>query len=295
MRLVHTEITPFIKDAVSIELREQSFLSSPFFAQPIFHAHPELELVYILEGHGKRIIGNVIEPFEPGDMVFIGSNTPHVWLSDPVYYDTTATLRSKAIVAYFNQDIFQSFFQSVKALNDIYQMIQNVSGGICILGDDRKEIAERLKALSGKQGYEKIEGLIRILYLISISPNKRNIITNEQDLFFSVHSDKLIEVLRYIEDNLHRRLTLACVAEIACMAEHSFCRFFKRRTKKRFSRYIEELRISRAKKMLIEDDKPVAVISDDCGYNSSSHFGKVFKRHTGLTPCQFKNDIMSEK
>lgn len=64
MRLVHTEITPLTNEFLCIELRDQQFLQTPYFSQPVFHAHPELELVSILEGYGTRIIGEVVEPFE---------------------------------------------------------------------------------------------------------------------------------------------------------------------------------------------------------------------------------------
>ena len=86
MRLLRTEITPLSNDLMRIDIRDQPFFWSPFHTQPTFHAHPELELTLIIEGFGKRVIGNTVEPFEAGDMVFVGSNVSHVWLSDQVFY-----------------------------------------------------------------------------------------------------------------------------------------------------------------------------------------------------------------
>jgi hypothetical protein len=114
MRLLHTEITPLINEFLCIELRDQQFLQSPYYSQPVFHAHPELELVYIGEGYGTRIIGDTVEPFEAGDMVFIGSNVPHVWLSDDAFYKEDSKLHSKVIVTYFNPNKFKDVFDSVK-------------------------------------------------------------------------------------------------------------------------------------------------------------------------------------
>src|SRR5690606_33020645 len=120
----------------------------PFHPQPSFHAHPEMELVFVEEGFGKRIIGNRIEPFEAGDMVFIGSNVPHVWLSDPVFYEEGSTLTSKVIITYFAPAIFNQLLGSLKEFDQIRQMVQQAAKGIRIYGQTRNIIAGRLKALS---------------------------------------------------------------------------------------------------------------------------------------------------
>ena len=113
MKLLRTEITPLINDMMYVDRRHQPFLCTPFHTQPSFHSHPELELVFIVEGYGKRIIGNKVEPFESGDMVFIGSNVPHLWLSDPVFYEENSKLQSQVIVTYFNPKIFLQIFEWV--------------------------------------------------------------------------------------------------------------------------------------------------------------------------------------
>ena len=71
----------------------------PYFNTP-FHFHPECELVYILEGTGKRIVGDSVEVFGPGDLVFLGSNISHVWYSDEEF-KASKDLHSRAIVVFF--------------------------------------------------------------------------------------------------------------------------------------------------------------------------------------------------
>lgn len=288
MRLLRTEITPLINDMMHVDMREQPFLWSPFHTQPSFHSHPELELVFIVEGFGKRIIGNQVEPFESGDMVFIGSNVPHVWLSDPVFYEENTTLQSKVIVTYFNPKIFVEIFDSIKEFQGIREMIRQSSKGIRIFGETRNIIAEKLIALSKVKGFEKVEGLLQIMNLISVSNDKSFIVNNEPDHYDDLYPDRLINVLKFIKDNLEEQITLRQVADIACMTEQSFCRFFKKRTKKSFSQFLSDLRIAHARELLVQTDKPVADIAFLCGYNSSSHFCKVFKEHTGVSPFRYK-------
>lgn len=291
MRLLRTEITPLINEMMYVELRQQPFLLSPFHSQPSFHTHPELELVFIVEGYGKRIIGNKVEPFESGDMVFIGSNVPHIWLSDPVFYEENSTLESKVIVTYFNPKIFLQTFDSIKEFDGIREMIRQSSKGIKIFGETRNVIAEKLMALSSKQGFEKVDGLLQVMNLISISPEKIFIVNNEPDHYDELYPDRLIDVIKFLKQNLQEQISLRQVADIACMTAQSFCRFFKKRTKKSFSHFLSDLRIAHARELLIQTDKPIADISYLCGYNSSSHFCRVFKEHTGVSPFRYKSSI----
>ena len=72
MRIVHTEISSGINSHLSLIERDESFFNARFFF------HPEFEVVYIVESFGKRIIGDNSQAFSDGDMVFIGSDLPHV-------------------------------------------------------------------------------------------------------------------------------------------------------------------------------------------------------------------------
>ena len=47
-----------------------------------WHYHNNYEISFITEGTGKRIVADSIEEFQPGDLVFLGRNLPHVWIAD---------------------------------------------------------------------------------------------------------------------------------------------------------------------------------------------------------------------
>ena len=288
MKLFKTEITPMVNDSIYVDLRQQPFLSSPFHNKPSFHSHPELELTFIVEGYGKRVIGNKVEPFESGDMVFIGSNVPHIWLSDPAFYEKGTPLQSKVIVTYFNPKTFMQIFESLKEFEHIREMIRQSSKGIRIFGETKNLIANKLIELSDKHGFEKVEGLLHIMNLISTSPEKSFIISSEPDHYDDLYPDRLIDVLKFIKEHLHEPISLRNAADIACMTEQSFCRFFKKRTKKTFSEFLSDMRISLAREMLLQTNKKISDIAYLCGYSSSSHFCKVFKDHCGISPLRFK-------
>jgi hypothetical protein len=72
--------------------------------EPFWHYHPELELTLILKGKGTRFVGNSILPFEPNDLVLVGENLPHQWVSG----DARKQQGSKAIVIQFRKEVFNS-------------------------------------------------------------------------------------------------------------------------------------------------------------------------------------------
>ncbi|MHB1178973.1 MAG: AraC family transcriptional regulator [Daejeonella sp.] len=291
MRLLQTEITPFINNSLHIEIRDQAYLSSPLHGRPCFHSHPELELIFILEGYGKRIIGNKVSRYESGDMVFIGSNVPHIWLSDSAFYKKDSIMRSKVIVMYINPKIFESMLAFVTEFDGMKEMLQQAVKGINIFGETRNSISEKLIALSSKTGFEKAIGFLQIMHLISISEERNFIHNSELDAPTGLNSDRLIDVIKFIKENIQQPISLKKVAEVACMTLPSFCRFFKNRTKMRFSQYLADARMTHACKLLIELDKPISEIAYMCGYNSNSHFCKVFKDHTHQSPYQYKCSI----
>lgn len=293
MKLLKTEITPITNEPLYVDARQQPFLWSPFHSQPSFHSHPEMELTFIEEGFGKRIIGDTIEPFEDGDMVLIGPNVPHMWLSDPTFYKPGSTLRSKAIVTYFDSSIFIPFFNALKEFDEIKMTIREAAKGIRIFGDTRNIIANRLAQLATATGFRKVNGLLEIIHLISSSVEKHFILDNQTHIGNNIQRDKFVEVIHYIKTNLDRPIYLHEVAEIACLTEPSFSRLFKQRMKKTFSAFHAELRIARAKELLLAGRLSVKEVAYHCGYNSLAYFHMLFKKQVGMCPLQFKTAIDS--
>lgn len=292
MKLVTTQMTPLVKSFLHVEKREQPFLYSPYHGRPTFHSHPEFELIYIEEGQGKRIVGNNISSYSAGDMVFIGSNVPHIWLSDPSHYEKHPSLScTKSIVSYINPKIFEQMFELMTEFESIETMTNLASKGFYIYGKTKEIIAKKLESLVKATGYNRIEGFLNILHTITISQEKEFITDNRTPIVTFSNSDKLMAVLEYIKSNLSNVISLNMMAALAHMTVPAFCRFFKNRMGITPLQYILEERMALARKLLIELDKPIYEIAGRCGYNSDSHFCKVFKDHYGISPYRYKSNI----
>jgi AraC-like DNA-binding protein len=291
MKLLLTQITPFVNNSLHVEFRDQPYLFSPIHGQPCFHSHPELELVFILEGYGKRIIGNNVTNFKSGDMVFIGAGVPHIWLSDSDFYKKDSIMRSKVLIMYINPEVFELLRNFLKELDAVKDIFQQACRGINIFGQTRTLIAEKLMSFPTKTGLEKSISLLEIINLISLSEERTYIEKKEFSIAYGRPTDRLINVFKYIADNYQKEVTLKEVAGIACLELPSFCRFFKKRTKMTFSQYLVLTRMNNACRLLIEIDKPISEIAYMCGYNSTSHFSQVFKGFTKQSPHQFRHKV----
>ena len=56
--------------------------------------------------------------------------------------------------------------------------------------------------------------------------------------------------------------------------------------------YLLDLRIGHACKLLIENKIDITQISIECGFNTITHFNRIFKRNTGLTPSEYKKQFL---
>lgn len=287
MKIVKTNIASYTNTSLSVFSREESFFQSPF------HSHPEFELVYILESHGKRIIGNSVESFESGDMVFLGDDIPHVWLNDEIFYKGINSLKAKAMVIYFSRDLFGESFYELPEAQEVKKFLSQGVKGVSITGQTNAIIAKKMEKLLKKKGFEVVMGLIEILFLLSKSKDLRYI---NDDSYVSVSdenkNDRLAAVFQYVKSNYKEEISLDEISKIANLTPTSFCRMFKSKTKKAFVEYLNEIRVSNACKYLIETDLGISEIAYECGYKTASNFNKLFKKLIGTTPKEYRRNAL---
>ncbi len=286
MKIVRTEISQVINERISIIERDEPYFKSPF------HFHPEFELVYITESYGKRIIGDKVDTFKEGDMVFVGSNLPHLWQNDEVFYKGKPGLRAKAIVLYFDSNILGPEFLKMKESVQLDTFFKNGERGILVKGKTRDTIANKLKKLLKKKNFDRVIGLFEIFHLLSVS-NELEFITSDGYKHSSGknnESDRLSVINQYVHENFRKDISLADIAAVACFTPPSFCRFFKQRTGKHFVEYLNEVRVSKACGYLLDTDWTISEIAFRCGYKTASNFNKIFKEIKGTNPKAYRGN-----
>ena len=284
MKILQTEISAGTGSHLSLVQRNDSFFNSQF------HFHPELELVYITESFGKRIIGDSIDKFSKNDMVFIGSNLPHVWLNDKSFYKGQASQKAKAIVLYFNKNIFSKEFYEMNEFSAIRELFQNAEKGMCINGKTKDLVGKKLKALLQKKDFEKIIGMFEIMQILAHSKEVCFITSDGYNRqLHNYEKDRLADVYKFVKENFKGNISLNTIANISNLTPQSFCRLFKKRTNKSFIEYLNEVRIAAACKYLLNTDWSISEIAYNCGYKTVSNFNKLFKSTTGSSPKIYRS------
>lgn len=272
--------------SVDQSFRVKTSIAKQFYNQ--WHYHSEVELVLIVEGSGTALVGDSIVNIKSGDLLLIGANLPHMFRSDTEQGDSTIT---EVLTIHFLPEIFEAFLMLPE--NDlIAQLLKKALVGISVLGETKKNVTERMQAISYIYKTMRLVSLLEILNIIAnsnetsfISSKSLKLYTNKQD------EARLNRIYHYTLNNFTRKITLAEIANIVHMAPHSFCRYFKSRTQKRYSQFLLEVRVSYACRLLTESDYSIAVIAYESGFMNDSNFNRHFKLITHKTPMEYKKQF----
>lgn len=107
------------------------------------------------------------------------------------------------------------------------------------------------------------------------------------------HQKVLLEVDRYIREHLSEDLSLEVLAKQCNLAPNYFHRIFKTAFGRSPAKQVERLRITAARQELINSDLPLDELAAKCGFSSQSYFCSRFKKTTGKTPVQYRDEILS--
>lgn len=128
----------------------------------------------------------------------------------------------------------------------------------------------------------KILNLICYIYQDSKDPFKNNLIP------LSHHFESLKDVIRYIEDNIDKKMLLSDFSKIANLSPSHFHKVFTKNIGMTPREFILKVKLDKAKKLLAETYMPVSEISLKCGFDNTPYFCHVFKKNTKNTPLEFR-------
>lgn len=258
-----------------------------------WHFHSEYQLFTVLKGRGTRFIGDHMQAFKEGDMVFTGPNLPHLWRSDNSYFDSKNGLETHGIVIYFPDNFLGNSVFEMDEFAEIAQVLQKSERGIEINGKTNQAIRLMMQELLYMKGGQSIIQLLQILNKMVDSADCQPITqAGYINLNKESETDRMGQVYEFVMKNFKEKIALEEVSEIANLSVSAFSRYFKTRVNKSFSDFLSEVRISHACKLLHEEEMNISEISFECGFFTLSNFNKQFKERTGKTPLAYKKDYL---
>jgi AraC-like DNA-binding protein len=264
----------------------------PYYPTP-WHYHPEYELVLVLKSSGEKIVGDHISSFTDGDLTFMGPFLPHVYHNSKIYYEENSNLTAEAIVIHFTKDFLGNHFFNIPEMETIASFLEDSVMGFSITGNTRQLIARKMNDMLEMPGPLRIIELLIILHILAETKEKESLASpGFIQNFKTSGSEQITKVCDFIMKNFTSDLTLDQVARIANMSPNAFCNFFKRRTRKTFINFLNEVRIGYACKLLSSEQLNITEVCYTSGFQNLSNFNRQFKRIVNKTPHQYRKDIL---
>lgn len=257
-----------------------------------WHYHTEYELTYINYSRGKRLAGNSIHTFEGMDLVFYGPELPHAWMQDED--EQLEVSKDKfAVVIHFSAECFGETFFSIPEMYAIKSILEKSKRGLLIQGESKEKIINWMNEMVENSGSVRVILLIQILQELASSDTC--LILSSAGYWTNLNdhdSVRMSQIYEYLVQNYTNDIQLEAIAAHANISPSAFCRYFKARTKKTLKEFVNDLRINHACQMLEENNLAITQISFESGFNNISNFNRRFKEIKGITPQQYKANIL---
>ena len=261
------------------------------FTYPI-HKHEVFELNYVENGEGVlRIVGDSSETIGNRELVLITSpDLEHVWAQGSCHSEE---IREITIQFFFYFDSSNSIFNRTPLL-PIKHLFEKARKGVAFTPEAIDEVYPLLNTLSTKKDkFYSVIDFLTILYKLSLADGTRELATSS---FAKVNEDsdsrRILKVKDYISKHFTEEIRLA---ELVGMSPTSFSRFFKLRSGKTLSDYIVEKRLGVAARQLVDTTNSISEICYDCGFNTLSNFNRLFRKHKGCSPREFREKYFKTK
>ena len=254
------------------------------------HQHPQWQLTMIAEGKGQFLSGDYVGRFQAGDVFLVGENVPHVFRSDPEYFEAKPDLTSFGKTIFFD---FQALGKAMEEIEDLQELKKfHDRTGTCfrVLGESREKVIRIFEDFGQSSGLNRLQLAFQLLALVqNDSADLQTLNQNPINLSFSERDgNRMDQVIQFLLKERNRPISLQEAADKANMSKEAFCRFFKLRTRKTFTQYLQQLRINEAQKLLLETDLSISTIAFRVGFENLSYFNRAFKSILGTTPREFR-------
>lgn len=256
-----------------------------------FHYHEQIEVVAIVKSTGTRFVGDNISFFEPGEIVVIGKNLPHMWQNSDQYFDTDNQDQAEAVTIHLGLNFSENNFLDIPENSEISNLINNSIRGI--LFKNSPKIFQKISELNNEKGYNRLLKILEILNDLGLSKSYEPLASDGfMERISNTKESRIYQVHKFIMNNFKKEVTLDQVAEVANMNASAFSRYFKKVQGRTLIQYINDIKIGYACKLLMNDNMNVIEVCYESGFNNVSNFNKQFRKIHGKSPREYRSKMI---
>lgn len=261
-----------------------------------WHNHPEYELVLITKGRGRRSIGDHIDRFEPGDIVFIGPYLPHEYVCDQDCYKDSENIQSECVVIQFDHTFLGEQFFNLPENKPLLKIFSDAKHGFKFKNGSGEKIAGIMTMMVQMNDTQKLYALFSIFGIMSQKLQYQLLSSPQFVTTFLSDENKVInKVVQYIMQNFQNNIRVNDLLDIAFMSNSSFCNLFKATYRMTFKDYLLRIRIGYACRQLMEHNKSISEIAYNSGFENLSNFNRQFKKIKQITPKEYLSQLIKSE
>lgn len=253
-----------------------------------YHYHNCYELYYLCSGERFYFIKDKCYRVKKGSLVFINKYDIH-------YTTAMSNQGYERILINFKKEFLSGFADSADI--NLFDCFEKDIHIIEFTGPQQQFTESLVRTMlkefcapeAGSETYLK-SALVQLL--IIISRYSRKMVENNLGYMNSTHKT-ISEVTGYINNNFSENITLQSISDKFFISTYYFSRTFKRVTGLTFIDYLNSVRIKEAQKLLRKTNMSITEISEAVGFKNTTHFGRIFKKISGISPLAYKKGRMS--
>jgi AraC-like DNA-binding protein len=251
-----------------------------------WHFHPEYEIQLITSTTGKYFVGDYIGNFAPGNLVMVGSNLPHNWVSNVPRGDR---VDERCLIVQFDGAFIARAIQALPELKRVEPLLDASRWGVLFSAESGAAAEPIMREMLNAQGMRRITLFLALFDLLvhSVEPAKLASAAYRADpaRYAETHIN---HVLSYIGKNLSQALREAELAELSGQSVSAFSRSFRRHTGVPFVQYVNRLRINLACQLLMSGELTITDICYQVGFNNLSNFNRQFLLLKNMSPSRWR-------
>ncbi len=275
-----------IKPSISSSFRFLKFLKNTNVKSSFWHYHPEIELIFVGGGSGKRQIGSSISYYTEGDLILIGSNLPHCGLTDETTNDDY-----EIVIQFLPEFLGENFWDHIE-MSKIKTLLATASAGIVFGEETKKQIRNTVEGMADASPLHRLTTLLEVLEVLATTDDFKLLNGGKYQFHTQVEdNDRINLIFNYVKDHFRDQINVEDVAELTHLTVPSFCRYFKKVTNKTFTHFVNEYRITHSLKLLSEQPLSITEICYESGFNNFSYFNRTFKSIVGKSPLEYRKEF----
>jgi AraC-like DNA-binding protein len=256
-----------------------------------WHYHREFELTLTVNSLGQRYVGDTIESYGDGDLVLLGSNLPHTWMSQRKLEESQPHV---AHVFWIRSEWLDALLDTLVELRPIKPMLLKASQGIVYSAGTARAVRALVENMDNLSPTGRVISLIEVFTVLADDKKFRLLCSSQtrSDAISPSDRPRIDRTLDYIHKNYQSEISIDDLADLAALSVSGLHRLFKRHTRQTVGEYIAQLRIGKACSLLISTDRPISCIAEEAGYSNLSHFNRQFLAIKQVTPREFRRSFI---